>query len=87
MFSVSRRKMTGPPGQSGPVCHGAVGKSMTPDTPQEVFVLRRFCVTVMDNFTPARRFWSRRLAIRYRDKIGAHAFLYEWYDGRWLRIG
>jgi len=46
--------------------------------------LRRYCVTVMDNWTPMREFWTLHGAIehwsRYRDS-GGHLFV--WSAGRW----
>ncbi len=40
--------------------------------------LRRYCVTVMDNWSSTRRFWTRDAALAYRDKIGEHAHAYRW---------
>lgn len=50
--------------------------------------LRRYCVTVMDNWTPARLFWTRDGAIRYRDRIGDYAFAYRWHPsvGKWIEM-
>lgn len=43
-----------------------------------VFSLKSYCVTVMDNWTPLRLFWTRDGAIRWRDGIGDHAHAYRW---------
>lgn len=44
--------------------------------------LRRYCVTVMDNWTPTRFFWTRNRAMRWHAKFIAGAHLYEW-QGSW----
>ena len=47
--------------------------------------LRRYAVTVMDNWTPMRTFWTRRAARRFRDRHQGYAYLFEWNDG-WREI-
>lgn len=53
-----------------------------------VWSLKRHCVTVMDNWTPLRLFWTRDGAIRWRDKIGHHAHAYRWHPnvGKWIEM-
>ncbi len=48
--------------------------------------LRRYCVTVMDNWTPLRYFWTLDRATKWRDSIGSYAHLYKWQPniGIWL---
>jgi len=50
--------------------------------------LRRYCVTVMDNWTPMRWFWRRNAALRWRDSIGAHAHAYRWHPNikKWIEM-
>jgi len=46
--------------------------------------LRRYCVTVMDNWTPMREFWTLRGAIKYWSRYrnsGGHLFV--WSAGHW----
>jgi hypothetical protein len=47
-------------------------------------ILRRFCVTVMDNWTAMRRFFTLYGAQRWRAKVGMNAHLYEWTGVQWL---
>ena len=47
--------------------------------------LRRYCVTVSDNWTPTRYFWRRRSAIRWMVKMGSVANFYVWQDGIWRK--
>ena len=43
---------------------------------------RRYAVTVMDNWTPVRFFWTFKGARRFRNKRhGAH--LFAWTDDNW----
>jgi hypothetical protein len=46
-------------------------------------ILRRFCVTVMDNWTPMRRFFTLYGARRWRANIGVNAHLFEWTGSQW----
>lgn len=48
--------------------------------------LRKYCVTVMDNWTPLRYFWTLENATRWRDSIGDGAHLYKWHPNisKWL---
>ncbi len=47
--------------------------------------LRRYCVTVIDNWTAVREFWTLRGARRFRDSFRpqAHVHLFRWIDGQW----
>lgn len=47
---------------------------------------RKYCVTVMDNWTPLRHFWTLEGATKWRDSIGPHAHLYKWHANikKWL---
>lgn len=53
-----------------------------------VWSLKRYCVTVMDNETPLRLFWTRDSAIKWRDSIGLHAHAYRWHGnvGHWIEM-
>jgi hypothetical protein len=42
--------------------------------------LRRYCVTVMDHWTPTRLFWTLYGALKYRCRFGAEAHLFQWRD-------
>jgi hypothetical protein len=46
-------------------------------------ILRRFCVTFMDNWTPVRRFFTLYGARRWRANIGVNAHLFEWTGSQW----
>lgn len=46
--------------------------------------LRRYAVTVMDNWTPMRLFWTLRGAENFHRKHSACAYLYIWKDGGWV---
>jgi len=43
-----------------------------------VWSLKRYCVTVMDSWTPLRLFWTRKGAIKWRDRMGSYAHAYKW---------
>lgn len=49
--------------------------------------LRRYCVTVMDNWTPMREFWTLTGALTWRASFVGGAYLYKWQNGRWCEIG
>jgi hypothetical protein len=53
-----------------------------------VWSLKRYCVTVMDCWTPLRLFWTRDAAIRWRDKIGKAANAYRWHSNikTWIEM-
>ena len=44
--------------------------------------LRRYCVTVMDNWTPTRLFWTKAGAVEWHAKSIAPAYLWKW-QGHW----
>lgn len=48
--------------------------------------LRRYCVTVMDNWTPLRRFWTIEGARRFRNCHIGYAYLYRWDGGAWIEV-
>ena len=48
--------------------------------------LRRYQVTVMDNWTPARRFWTVAGARRFAARVGGHAYVWMWVDGRGWKL-
>lgn len=50
--------------------------------------LRRYCVTVMDNWTSTREFWTLSGARRWRNsqRAAAHTHLFWWLDGRWVEF-
>lgn len=46
--------------------------------------LKRYCVTVMDNWTPTRTFWTERGAAKWWAKFQPGvAHLHKWYNGTW----
>lgn len=47
---------------------------------------RRWCVTVMDNWTPTRVFWTRAGAAKFRKEHSQCAYLYQWQRDRWVLI-
>jgi hypothetical protein len=48
---------------------------------------KKWCVTVMDNWTPARTFWTHRGASRFFLQHGNAAHLFLWKEGRWIEWG
>jgi hypothetical protein len=46
---------------------------------------KRYCVTVMDNWTPTREFWTLEGAERWQRSFVAGAHLYRW-SGGWVGI-
>jgi hypothetical protein len=46
-------------------------------------IRRRFCVTVIDNHTRVRLFFTLYRARCWRAKAGANAHLYEWTGAQW----
>ncbi len=47
--------------------------------------LRKYCVTVMDNWTPTREFFTKAGAERHWRKHAPVSHLFIWKDGLWLR--
>jgi hypothetical protein len=45
--------------------------------------LKRYCVTVMDNWTPMRTFWTRDAAARWCRKHRA-GHLFAWDGSKWV---
>lgn len=45
--------------------------------------LRRYCVTVLDNWTPKRHFWTRRGAERWMYCFAGYAYLFAWDGKEW----
>jgi hypothetical protein len=48
--------------------------------------LKKYCVTVMDNWTPMRDFWTYDGAKKFRDENLGAAHLHQWFGGRWVEI-
>ncbi len=48
--------------------------------------LRRYCVTVSDNWTPTRFFWTRRQMAHWFWKFGNIAAAFEWDGEKWVRL-
>ena len=46
-------------------------------------VLRRYKVTVMDNWTPMGMFWTMRSALAFLDKHPKSGNLYVWNNKEW----
>ena len=49
--------------------------------------LRRYCVTVMDNWHLTRYFWTLRCAVRHRNKFPGYGFLWIWDGREWQADG
>ena len=47
---------------------------------------RRYCVTVMDNWTPLRDFWTLAGAMKFRNEHLGCAHLHQWFSGRWVEV-
>jgi hypothetical protein len=51
--------------------------------------LKRYCVTVMDNWAPIKFFWTRSGAADFINAIpaaGTHVRLYQWAGRKWQEI-
>jgi hypothetical protein len=51
--------------------------------------LRRYCVTVMDNWTPMRFFWTKYGAALFKAKFCKNcdcAHLYAWRENQWQEV-
>lgn len=44
---------------------------------------RRYCVTVNDNWTPMRYFWTLEGAKTFYRPRRSHANVFQWRDGAW----
>lgn len=51
-----------------------------------VFSLKRYCVTVMDNWTSLRLFWTLAGAHKFYCRHESCANVYKWIDGKWQLI-
>lgn len=45
--------------------------------------LRRYCVTVMDNWTPLRFFWTFGAAVRFQARFPSGSYLFVWNGTSW----
>lgn len=48
--------------------------------------LRRYAVTVMDNWTPMREFWTYEGAVKFYKKHRDCSYIYQWDDGYWIEV-
>lgn len=48
--------------------------------------LRRYCVTVMDNWTPLRMFWTLRGAEKFATRHPGYAYIHLWRAPGWIQI-
>jgi hypothetical protein len=48
--------------------------------------LKQYCVTVMDHWTPMREFWTYKGALSFRNEHVASAYLYQWFNRRWIEV-
>lgn len=48
--------------------------------------LKHYCVTVMDNWTPTREFWTYKGALAFRNEHASCAHLHQWFSGEWVEI-
>jgi len=50
--------------------------------------LRRYCVTIMDNWTPIRTFWTFKGAMKFyhKHRYGAYTSLYKWIGDKWVAL-
>lgn len=46
-------------------------------------MLKRYCVTVNDNWTPMRKFWTLEAAIKFYRPHREYANVFKWRDGGW----
>lgn len=44
--------------------------------------LKRYCVTIMDNWTPMREFWTLWGARKFKARHSS-AYLFVWDSGKW----
>lgn len=56
-----------------------------------VFSLKRYCVTVMDCWTPLRLFWTRDGALKWcasMNRYGTCAYAYRWHSNvkKWVEM-
>lgn len=51
-----------------------------------VWSLKRYAVTVMDNWTPMRLFWTRRGASKFWNKHWRTAHLFWWSGDSWIKL-
>lgn len=49
-------------------------------------MLRRYAVTVMDNWTPLREFWTLRGAVKYANRYHGNSHLFVWSGGYWREL-
>lgn len=45
--------------------------------------LKRYCVTVLDNWTPMRTFWTLEGAKKFYREHRQCANVFQWHDGNW----
>lgn len=45
---------------------------------------KRYAVTVMDNWTPMRTFWTLAGAREFAKQHYGYSYVYAWRDGRWV---
>lgn len=49
--------------------------------------LKRYAVTVMDNWTPMRTFWTLAGARSWRARLNfSYTYLYRWESGMWFEV-
>lgn len=48
--------------------------------------LKRYCVTVMDNWTPMRTFWTQAAARKWQASFIAGAHLFLWNGSTWVEV-
>jgi hypothetical protein len=48
--------------------------------------LRRYCVTVMDNWTPTREFFTLGGALKHWLRHMTCAHIYVWDDAKWIEM-
>jgi len=51
--------------------------------------LRRYCVTVLDTWTPTREFWTLRGALAHRNRHLPYSYLWRWspVSNTWVQLG
>ena len=65
---------------------GSIGKVRKRHINEPDMKLKCYCVTVMDNWTPTREFWTYKGALAFRNQHIQSAYLHQWFNGHWVQI-
>lgn len=73
--------------KAGELQHFKLGSKLVRVSAEESTVkLRRYAVTVMDNWTPMRVFWTLRGATTFAAGHPGYAHIFRWSGGAWQRV-